>query len=436
MKTVDAVIIGGGISGLTAAYALRQTGKSVLLIEKNSEVGGCIRTRMANGFTLELGANTLVKTPTTVRILSELGLLEDAIEPTFYPFQQYVWSTKHNAPRAMPKGPIAFLKTDLFSLADKIRIVFGIFEKTAVTNRESVAEAFSKLIGAGPVAVAIAPALRGIFGGDVDKLALTAVFPRIADALNSGKSLFTYMKQIAKGRKVFHLRGGNQRIALGLAAQMKETLLLNTEVTAITKASDSFSISASGQQITAKEIFLANNEASLRTMLSLIDPRTPTLPSLRYAPITVVHCAIPKSNHLLPNAFGILFPKDSPARILGVLFNSQLFPDMAPSDQHLITVCIGGINGYDCDSATTSELEHIVSEDLKNLLSITGGTFLNTYQWKNAIPQFESSFFDLQSAFTDFETAHPGVYIIGVECGSIGVPDRMERVLSKIAPTR
>ncbi len=80
-KSFDCIIIGGGLSGLTAALLLRRAGKNVLLLEKSAEVGGRARTKVKNGFLLNFGAHALYKNGVAFRILSNLGFTPSGKAP-------------------------------------------------------------------------------------------------------------------------------------------------------------------------------------------------------------------------------------------------------------------------------------------------------------------------------------------------------------------
>ena len=53
------IVVGGGIAGLVAAIEIERRGRPVLLLEKESEVGGRVRTRRVGGFLIDRGFQVL-----------------------------------------------------------------------------------------------------------------------------------------------------------------------------------------------------------------------------------------------------------------------------------------------------------------------------------------------------------------------------------------
>ncbi len=57
----DAVVVGAGISGLAAAWWLRQAGKLVTVLESSDRVGGAITTFRDGEWLFELGPSTVLE---------------------------------------------------------------------------------------------------------------------------------------------------------------------------------------------------------------------------------------------------------------------------------------------------------------------------------------------------------------------------------------
>jgi len=69
METLDVVVVGAGISGLTAAWRLQQAGCSVRVLEANARVGGrTLNHQFAAGDVVEVGGQWVG--PTQDRVLA------------------------------------------------------------------------------------------------------------------------------------------------------------------------------------------------------------------------------------------------------------------------------------------------------------------------------------------------------------------------------
>jgi protoporphyrinogen oxidase len=72
----DVVIIGGGLTGLSAAYTLDQTGLACTLIEVKPRLGGSLGSEYSDGFILDTGP-MLFPDSINAPFLRELGLADD-----------------------------------------------------------------------------------------------------------------------------------------------------------------------------------------------------------------------------------------------------------------------------------------------------------------------------------------------------------------------
>ena len=69
------VVVGGGITGLAAAFELARRSVAFVLLESSPRLGGLIRTEHSDGFTIDAGPDSLlVQKPAAIQLCEELGL--------------------------------------------------------------------------------------------------------------------------------------------------------------------------------------------------------------------------------------------------------------------------------------------------------------------------------------------------------------------------
>jgi len=79
MKTYEAIVVGGGMAGLTAATYLARAGRSTLLLEKNEKCGGLVSTFEKDGFLFEGGVRALIDAGIISPMLRELGIEMESV---------------------------------------------------------------------------------------------------------------------------------------------------------------------------------------------------------------------------------------------------------------------------------------------------------------------------------------------------------------------
>lgn len=74
------IIVGGGMSGLTAAAYLARAGHDVLILEKNKECGGLLNSFSRDGFTFDAGARAILNAGIIRPMLKELGIQIEMVD--------------------------------------------------------------------------------------------------------------------------------------------------------------------------------------------------------------------------------------------------------------------------------------------------------------------------------------------------------------------
>ena len=438
---LDAVVVGGGISGLTCTWQIRRNGGSVVVVE-GSRFGGLIRSEEKNGFLLECGPNVFLDKPPLMRLLDELGLSDRVVRPVHRLFRQHVWY--NNQPCRVPKDPVTFFKSPLFASDWKMRILRNVFfgpVPEPVGEDTSIADFFRPFLGDHAVSALLAPAMKGIYGGSVAALSARTICPGLFDAGRNGLLFRRYLRQrFSQHRaRIFTIRGGMQSVTSALMeACSGDGCLRRGVVERVRQGKEGFAVELQdGEALHTKRVFVCTSGPS---SASYIDNFLPDLAAqlrrISYVPLVVVHVGVPGDAPLLRKSFGMLFPSGVGRRLLGVMFNSQLFPHVAPEGKHLCTVMLGGSEGHDALELTDAQVVETVSRELSASLGVVPDVFLNITRWVRAIPEFYVGHYRIVQAMRDAEKRYPGLFFAGTDIGHPGVADRVDLALQSACAGR
>ena len=157
----------------------------------------------------------------------------------------------------------------------------------------------------------------------------------------------------------------------------------------------------------------------------------------QYCSVTVVHLAYPKSAVTArTDGFGMLIPAVEKRKILGLLFDSSLFPGRAPDDQHLFTIFMGGTRHSWTAEKSPEELTAIAQAEVADLMKIKGGLpplFSHAHRWTHAIPQYDLGHAGAVKRMDDFEASHPNFVLAGNYRNGISVGHAFESGLDAVA---
>ena len=155
------LIIGGGITGLSAAYELVRLGRPAVLIEQQPRLGGVIQTETVDGCVLEQGPDSFLSAkPAAAELIRELGLGGDIIASNDDSRVTYVVRKGRLVP--LPDGLMMMVPTrilpvaasPLLGWATKLRMGLEYFHKPPTVRRErSVGEFIREHYGAETVEI-------------------------------------------------------------------------------------------------------------------------------------------------------------------------------------------------------------------------------------------------------------------------------------------
>jgi oxygen-dependent protoporphyrinogen oxidase len=425
-------IIGGGITGLTAAYRLRRAGVPATVYEAGHRVGGVIQTTCRDGFMAECGPNTLLETsPVIGDLVRDLRLESERMYSDPTANSRYI--LRAGVPTLVPDSAAGMLTSKLFSTGAKLALLREPFvRRAAPQTEESVAEFVLRRLGREFLDYAINPMIGGIYAGDPAKLSVTHAFPKLHAIEQRYGSLILGQilgarerrnsKEVSKqSAPKFSFRGGLQTMIDALARELGDSIRLRSAVKElrqtetgwrVTVLHDQFEMTREHEAVllAAPSFKLANIAVHSDAAVSLVPLR-----EIVYAPAASVVLGFRRQDvaHSL-DGFGVLVPEVERRNILGAIFSSSLFPHRAPAGHVTISCYLGGMRAPELAACDTASAVALVVSDLRAMLGVSGQpVFVHHTRFPKAIPQYEVGFGHFRNWMNQLEANAPGLFLAG-----------------------
>lgn len=445
-------IIGGGVSGLSAAFELeqqRQAGAKVeyVLFEASPNLGGVLRTECVDGCLVEAGPDSFVtEKPWAADLCRALGLGDQLIGSNDADRKTYILTRGRLV--EMPDGlmflvPTKILPTGLsplFSWKTKLRMAKELFHPPrAVNHDESVADFVTRHYGSEMVDRLADPLLSGVYGGEAANLSVRAVLPRFAEMERThgslGKAMLAARKKIAASPKkaapplFTSLKDGMQHLAQAIVAKLPaSSLLTNAPVRVLQPQPDAggWLVSAGLQSDHFDGVIVALPGSAAASVLSMASSElSAELGAVQYSSSITVGLGYDRDvRDSLPPGFGFLVPRSERKRLLAATFVHNKFPHRAPDDRALLRCFFAGRNAEDVWPLTDNQIVEIVLDELQEILGLrTDPLFSRVYKWKSAMAQYGVGHLERLERIERLRQQLPGLALAGNAYRGIGVPD-------------
>ncbi|MEE2947807.1 MAG: protoporphyrinogen oxidase [Verrucomicrobiota bacterium] len=419
-------IIGGGITGLTAAFQLQQDGVPAVLFEGADRVGGVIQTVREGGYLAECGPNTILDTsPLISDLIAALGLKDRRINTSESAENRYV--VRNKRPVQLPASPLGFIASPLFSCRAKARLLAEPFISHAPANEEeSLAKFVQRRIGREFLDYAINPFVAGVYAGAPETLSVREAFPKLHALEQRYGSLILGQIFGARERRrsgtvsrqnapKFSFNHGLQTLTDALGQRLKNQIRTGQAIRTITRQDKAWSLD---QADGFAAVLLALPAFRLAEMQLTSDSKRVSMSELgemQYAPVASVVLGFRREDVAHPlDGFGALNPEVEKLNSLGTIFSSSLFPGRAPLGQVLLTSYIGGLRAPHLITKTPEELCDLVREDLNLVLGVSGEpTYRHVFIHRRAIPQYDVGFGRFKAFMNKLEQDNSGLFFAG-----------------------
>jgi protoporphyrinogen/coproporphyrinogen III oxidase len=439
------VVVGGGISGLAAAWFLHRDGPpglTVTVLEGSPQVGGKLRVSEVAGVAVDEGAESiLLRRPEAVDLAAAVGLggdLEDAATTS-----AAIWSRGRMRP--VPTGTVmgipadlrALARTGLLSARELARVPADSWLPGArLSGDVAVGKHVARRMGHAVVERLVEPLLGGVYAGRADLLSLDATMPQLAAPARRHRSLLAAAREAratgAAGGAVFGApRGGVGRLPGAVARACAATVRTGATVRELARTPTGWALTVGStrdaQRLEADAVILAvPPPAAARLLRDPVPAAAAELSVVRSASMAVVALAFAKTAFRSPlRGSGFLVPPADGRVVKAATFSSTKwgwYADAAP-DTVVVRLSVGRLD-EDIDlQRDNAELVEVVLADLSDAVGVTDPPVdARVSRWGGGLPQYAVGHLARVQRVRAAVGAHPGLAVCGATYDGVGIP--------------
>jgi oxygen-dependent protoporphyrinogen oxidase len=447
-------IVGGGISGLSAAYTIeekRRSGAPVeyVLFESSPRLGGVLVTDRVDGCLVEAGPDSfLTEKPWAAHLCGKIGLGDQLIGSNDSERKTYILARGKLV--VMPDGLMFMVPTKimptvfspLFSWRTKMRMAAEWFHPPRVHSPnqasadESVAEMVERHYGAEMVDLLADPLLSGVYGGEASQLSVRAVLARFADMEakygSLGRAMLAARKKVGAAssppKPLFtSLKDGMQAMVDALVARLDGNVLkTSSPVQSVIPQESGWTVSAGYQSDHFDAVIVATpTHAASVVLQEANEDLSRDLGEIKYSSSVTVTLGYDENvRRSLPPGFGFLVPRSAGHRMLAATFVHNKFPHRAPDNRAIVRCFLGGARDEQILESSEEEILAIVRRELRQIIALDAEPlFVRVYKWKSAMAQYSVGHLERLQRIESLRQKLPGLALAGNGYTGIGVPD-------------
>ncbi|MFE8700268.1 protoporphyrinogen oxidase [Cytobacillus sp. FJAT-54145] len=447
------VIIGGGITGLTAAYYLQKEAREkglpldVKIVEATHRLGGKIQTVVRDGFVIERGPDSfLERKQSASRLANEVGMGEKLVNNKAGKSYVLVHDRLHPMPggsiMGIPTQITPFVTTGLFSATGKIRAAADfLLPKSNPAQDQSLGEFFRRRLGDEVVENLIEPLLSGIYAGDIDQMSLMSTFPQFYQVEQKYRSLILGMKKATPAPKNKDNKAEKKGIFLtpttGLESLVEavekklepHSVIKGYRIEKVRKTLKGYDLELnSGEVLEANCIVSTVPHHILPNMFS--NHFFDVFKDVPATSVATVAMAFPKEAIEKDiDGTGFVVSRNSDYTITACTWGHKKWPHSCPEGKVLLRCYVGRAGDEAVVDLSDDEIVKIVLEDLNKTMNITmDPDFSIVSRWKDSMPQYTVGHKErIAKVKQHVKEELPGVFLAGSSFEGLGLPDCIDQ---------
>ena len=447
---LSVIIVGGGITGLAAAWYLEKASRqsrtdlSVVLVERENVLGGKISTLNEDSFIVEGGPDGfLTRKPWAFELANELGIADEVVYMQASGASLLRHGKLHRIPPGL-MGPAPASRKDVWNASflswrGKLRAMLEpLVGRSKAGKRESLGGFLRRRMGAEFTDTLLEPLTAGIYGSDSYDMSLDALFPMLEEWEQRYGSITRGMREARKAARgtdqppsaFFSLNGGTHRLVESVANGLERTETVGgrtaVAIDRIGNAAPLYRVTLDDERLfEADAVVLATPAQDAGDLVGSFAPGLAgLLGRMQSASAVSVYLAFRRENVAHPlDGSGFLSPRSEQGPVAGCTWMSSKWPGRSPQDYVLLRAFMH----TEVDASTgdsNAKLIDAATEALRPLLGISGLPDRSwVRRWSDGLPQYKVDHTEwLESVDRELD-AHPGLFLCGASYRGVGVPD-------------
>lgn len=454
------VVIGGGITGLTACYRLYRAARTrclplrVTLLEASERLGGVIATSHQPPWLLERGPDCFISAkPWGVQLCEELALTDQLINTTAQYRQSFIVRRGRLIPvpqgfyLMVPGSFWSFATSPIVSWPGKLRMAMDlVIPRRTSGEDESLAQFVTRRLGREALERVAQPMVGGIYTADPAQLSLQATMPQFHDMEQRHGSLLRAMLHQRRdagqhGAAAPGTSGPRYGLFLSFAKGMQtlvdhletclpaDTIRLRTSVQAIRWQPETahWLVQPTDQPpLEAEALCLALPSPQAGRLVEDLEPELATaLQDIPYASSATLNLVFHRRDVAHPlHGMGFVVPAVEKQTLMACSFSSVKFSGRAPAEHVLLRAFVGGALQHAAYHLSDEAMQHAVCQELRQLLGITGTPLMSLVsRHPQSMPQYHVGHRQRIARIETLLQRLPGVALAGNAYHGVGIPD-------------